>query len=65
MRNENPRAETKRESDPCGALNRRFAQRDDVRVPVKRSEIEQQQESDAGVKGDPERPGAHLGRALV
>ena len=65
MRKENPRAKTKRKSDPCRALDRRFAQRNDVRAPVKQSQIEQQEQRDAGVEGDPERPGAHLGHALV
>ena len=65
MRNENPRAKTERKRDPCRALDRRFAHRDDVRAPVKQSQIEHQKERDAGVEGDPERPGAHLGHALV
>src|SRR5580704_18266263 len=65
MRNKNPRAKTKRKRDPCRALHGGFAQGDCVRAPVKQTQIEHQQERDAGVKGDPERPGAHLGHALV
>ena len=65
MGNENPRAKAEGKRNPSRALDRRFAQRNDVRAPVKQSQIEHQEKRDAGVKGDPERPGAHLGHALV
>jgi 6,7-dimethyl-8-ribityllumazine synthase len=65
MRKENPRAKGKRQGDPSCAFDCRCAQSDDMRAPVKQSQIEQQYQSDAGVKGNPEWPGAHLGHALV
>src|SRR4029077_376216 len=65
MRNEYPRAKTKRKGDPCSAFECRFAQSDAMSAPVEQPHIEQQQEGDAEVKCNPERPGAHLGHALV
>src|SRR5580700_9090729 len=56
VRNENPNAKTKRKRNPCRALDRRFAQRNHTRAPVKQSQVERQEERDAGVEADPERP---------
>src|ERR1700722_11569757 len=64
MRNENPCAKTERERDPSDAFGGGLGQGNSLCSPVQQPQIERQQERDAGVKGNPKRPGAHLGRAL-
>ncbi len=63
VRKENPESKPDGKRDPDRAFQRGFAQGDHVRAPVKQAEVQQQKERNPGVEGDPERPGAHLGRA--
>ena len=63
VRKENPESKPDGKRDPDGAFERGFAQGNHMRAAVKQAEVEQQEERHAGIEGDPERPGAHLGRA--
>ena len=65
MGGKNPQSEPHGKRDPHGAFERRFAKRNCVGATMEQTQVQQQEQRHAGVKGDPKCPGAHLRYARI
>src|ERR1700676_3645891 len=65
MGNKNPQSECDRKRDPSGAFERRFANGYRMGTAMENSKVQEQEECDGGVEGDPECQGAHLRYARI